>query len=94
MTRKAYIFLIPFLSITFMGSAHEDKAVTDYFKTYFSHIGSFEVGAEDYELSGTVRALKVVFEVVEKMTVKTIDGLLIKTEKKQAHSVLKDEIID
>lgn len=87
MTRKTYLFLIPFLCIAFMGSTKEERVTYEYFKTYFSHIGAFEVGAEDYELSGTVKVLKALFSVTEKMTVKTMDGLLIKTEKKQSHSV-------
>ena len=38
-----------------------------------------------------IQNFSVIFLITEKMTVKTMDGLLIKTEKKATHNLIKNE---
>ncbi len=87
MRHKCFLILLPILSLSFLGS--NNRLFEAYFTTNFSCIGSFEKGAEDYALSGKVKVKKTVLSLVEKMTVKTVDGLLIKTEVKKSHDVIK-----
>lgn len=91
MLHKRFLILVPFLCLTFLGSGTKEDRAPSHIKTYFQCIGPFEKGCEDYLLSGKVDVLIPAFLITEKMTVKTMDGLLIKTEKKAAHNLIKNE---
>ncbi len=87
MRLKCFLILIPFLSLAFLGVV--ERPFEAYFTTDFSCIGSFERGADDYALTGNVKAKKTVLSLVEKMTVKTMDNSLVRTETKRSHDVIK-----
>ena len=89
MLHKSFLILIPFLSLLFCETNKQSRAISNYFETSFLHIGPFEVGADDYELSGEVYVLRNVISVREKMTVYVIDGDIIKTQYKSFHSADK-----
>ena len=91
MHNKKILFAIPFLAISFLGSAEKDKALTNYVVTYFSSIGGFAEGCDDYVLEGMVRPLKTMFSLKEKMTVKTTTGMMIKTQVTKSHATVKNE---
>ena len=92
MLNKRFLFLIPILSFSFLGTYVENGIpMENYFSTNFSCIGPFERGCNDYVLSGQVTARKTVIMLIEKMSVKTMQGLMVKTQKTKYHTVAKGE---
>ena len=77
--------------MSFLGLTENAPPMQVGFTTNFSCIGPFEKGCDDYVLSGQVTAKKTFVSVVEKMTVTTIDGQLIKTEKTKYHTIVKGD---
>ena len=91
MLNKRFLFLISVLSLSFLGNVDNANPMEAYFSTSFSCIGPFERGCSDYVLSGQVTARKAVVALIERMTVKTIDGTVVKTQKSKYHSVDKGD---
>ena len=91
MLNKRFLILISCLAISFLGLTENAPPMQVGFTTNFSCIGPFEKGCDDYVLSGQVTAKKTFVSVVEKMTVTTIDGQLIKTEKTKYHTIVKGD---
>ncbi len=77
--------------MSFLGLTENAPPMQAGFTTNFSCIGPFEKGCDDYVLSGQVTAKKTFVSVVEKMTVTTMDGQLIKTEKTKYHTIVKGD---
>ena len=90
MLNKRFLFFIPFLAISFLGSTDKDVPMISV-DTDFSCIGPFELGCDDYVLSGQVTARRTLSSINEKMTVTTIDGLMIKTQKRATHTIARHE---
>ncbi len=91
MLNKRFLILISCLAMSFLGLTENAPPMQAGFTTNFSCIGPFEKGCDDYVLSGQVTAKKTFVSVVEKMTVTTIDGQLIKTEKTKYHTIVKGD---
>ena len=91
MLNKRFLILISCSAMSFLGLTENAPPMQVGFTTNFSCIGPFEKGCDDYVLSGQVTAKKTFVSVVEKMTVTTIDGQLIKTEKTKYHTIVKGD---
>ena len=89
MLNKRFLFLIPFLAISFLGCEENSNRAIAPFTTSFSPIGPFEVGDDDFNLTGTAKPNKVYLYIKEKMTVKTKTGTMIKTQVTNFHEVTK-----
>lgn len=90
MANKRFLILVPFLAFSFLGSIDRDLPIQASFITYFDCIGPFEKGCQDYQLTGMVEPIRNIAQVREKMTVKTMDGLLIKTQITNTHYISKN----
>lgn len=92
MRHKCFLLLLPFLSLSFLGCGSADNPLSKPFMTDFEIMGPFTEGCDDYILSSQVKVLANINSVREKLTVKTIDGLMVKTQVKNLHQIVKGEI--
>lgn len=94
MLHKSFLLLIPFLSLSFCQTKKRVVPVNDYFQTFYPIIGPFEIGADDYELTGMIYVKRNVVSVREKMSVYVTDGQIVKTQYKDYHSASKGSSYD
>lgn len=90
MKHKALISLIPLLSLPLLGFSQKIINPTKTFTMNFDPIGPFEVGADDYTLTGTITSSGTFESIQERMYVYVTGGSVVKTQFLTTHSVIRN----